>query len=63
MCFADALKLMQERGVRRLPVVDGEGALVGILTLDDVMQFFAEEMTSIVNVMASERRLEERYRV
>jgi CBS domain-containing protein len=63
MCFADALKLMQERGVRRLPVVDGEGTLVGILTLDDVMQFFADEMTGIMNVMARERKLEERFRV
>src|SRR5690349_7152629 len=35
-CLPDALKLMQERGVRRLPVVDRAGALVGIVTADDI---------------------------
>jgi len=28
---------MEERDVRRLPVVDGNGALMGTLTLDDVL--------------------------
>jgi len=32
----DALALMKEKQVRRLPVVNGQGALVGILSLHDV---------------------------
>lgn len=32
-----ALKLMQARKVRRLPVLDDEGKLCGILSLDDVV--------------------------
>jgi CBS domain-containing protein len=32
----DALKTMAQRQLRRLPVVDGTGALVGILSLGDI---------------------------
>jgi CBS domain-containing protein len=33
-----ALRVMEENQVRRLPVVDGGGALVGMLSLHDVMR-------------------------
>jgi CBS domain-containing protein len=61
--FADALKLMQERGVRRLPVVDHAGALVGIATADDVIRFLAEELGQLVQLMNHEEQAERRYRV
>jgi CBS domain-containing protein len=61
--LSDALKLMQTRGVRRLPVVDSEGALVGIVTVDDVVRFLAEEMGQLVTLMNREEQLERRYRV
>jgi CBS domain-containing protein len=38
-----ALKTMEERGVRRLPVVDGDGALIGILTFDGLAKIVVEE--------------------
>src|SRR5678815_2569061 len=34
-----ALKKMEEHGVRRVPIVDIDGTLVGILTLDDILQY------------------------
>jgi CBS domain-containing protein len=42
-CFAtddigNALKQMEEARVRRLPVIDGAGHLVGIVSIDDVVQ-------------------------
>jgi CBS domain-containing protein len=59
----DALTLMQERGVRRLPVVDRAGALVGIVTADDIIRFLAEELGQIVKLMNHEELVERRYRV
>jgi CBS domain-containing protein len=59
----DALKKMQERGVRRLPIVDLEGALVGIVTADDVIRLLAEELNQIVQLMNQEEQVERRYHV
>jgi CBS domain-containing protein len=61
--LADGLRLMQERGVRRLPVVDHAGALVGIVTADDVVRFLAEELGEVVKLMNHEEQVERRYRI
>jgi CBS domain-containing protein len=63
MNVSDAIRLMRERGVRRLPIVDREGGLVGILTFDDIVRFFADELNELVKLVASERQMEQRYRV
>ncbi len=41
------LMKMREKGVRRLPVVDAKGALVGILTADDVIGLVARELAEV----------------
>jgi len=43
----EAVERMQDSGTRRLPVVTADGALVGILTLDDVLRMIAGEMTAL----------------
>ena len=58
-----ALKTMQERGVRRLPIVDVRGALVGILTLDDLLKYLTEQQSRLVGLIASEQRRERQYRL
>ncbi len=44
--FWDALDHMRERGIRRLPIVDAEGELEGILTLDDALASWARPATA-----------------
>jgi CBS domain-containing protein len=58
----DALRLMRTRGVRRVPVTDAEGVLVGILALDDVLEAVAEELGELARAIASERAREVRAR-
>lgn len=58
-----ALQRMQERGVRRLPVVDAAGALVGILTMDDLLRHFTEQQGQLVELMASEQHHERQFRI
>jgi CBS-domain-containing membrane protein len=57
-----ALKKMEERGIRRLPVVDGNGALVGIVTLDDALQVLTEQQIGLVKIVAEEQRHERHFR-
>jgi len=59
----DALTLMQEHGIRRLPVVNQAGGLVGIVTADDVVRLIAAEMGQLVTLMNREEQVERRYRV
>lgn len=42
-----AITVMRRERCRRLPVVDASGELVGLLSLDDVLQLLAEELTSV----------------
>lgn len=59
----EALKKMQEHGVRRLPIVDSEGALVGIVTLDDIFQFFSGQQHALVGLVTREQERERQHRV
>jgi CBS domain-containing protein len=58
-----ALMKMQEHGVRRLPIVDSDGALVGIVTLDDLLQFFSGQQNVLVGLVTREQQRERQHRV
>jgi predicted transcriptional regulator len=54
----EALRYMRDKGVRRMPVVDNAGGLVGILTQDDLLSLLAEEMTDLAKLVSHERQRE-----
>jgi CBS domain-containing protein len=58
----DALHLMRSRGVRRVPVTSASGMLVGILTIDDVLEVLADNLREMVQAIGSEHRHEVRSR-
>jgi CBS domain-containing protein len=41
--LSEAARLMHERGIQRLPVLDAAGQLVGILTRSDIVRMMATE--------------------
>lgn len=50
-----ALVQMRERGTRRLPIVDGTGAAVGIVTLDDLLVLLTAELGQTAQVIRQNR--------
>jgi predicted transcriptional regulator len=58
----EALRYMRGKGVRRMPVVDSVGGLIGILTLDDLLTLLAEEMTELAKLVSHERQREATFR-
>lgn len=58
-----ALEKMHEHGVRRLPIVDKAGALVGILTLDDILRYLTAQQSELVALVAREQQRERQYRI
>ena len=53
-----AITLMRAEGVRRLPVVDADGTLVGILAADDLIELFADELSGLAAMIGKSARLE-----
>lgn len=47
MSIYTATKFMRESEVRRLPIVDKEDRLVGIVTLDDLVRFLGRELYNL----------------
>lgn len=60
--LTQALERMATHGVRRLPVVDDERYVLGIVTLDDVLREHAGQAKQLLNVVTTEQMHEQRTR-
>lgn len=58
----EVLGVMRQRGIRRVPVIAEKDVLVGIVTLDDLLEVVAEEMQHFVQAITNAQKREERIR-
>ena len=58
----EAIQYMRQKAVRRLPIVNESGGLIGILTLDDLLELLSEELLEIAKLVRNEQQKETRSR-
>lgn len=56
--IAETVELMRLRGIRRLPVTDANGALVGLIAADDILSLLAEEISGLADMISREEKRE-----
>jgi CBS domain-containing protein len=49
---------MRDNGIRRIPVVDADEVLIGILTVDDVLDLLSGVLIDLVHLVDGQRRRE-----
>jgi CBS domain-containing protein len=54
----DTLQRMRAKGIRRVPVVNDKEELEGILSVDDLLELFAEELNLLAKVPFREQLVE-----
>ncbi|HLM98698.1 MAG TPA: CBS domain-containing protein [Bryobacteraceae bacterium] len=54
----ETLHQMRDAGVRRIPVVNENNELIGIVSTDDIVQLLADEMTEVAKLISREQRRE-----
>lgn len=54
----EAIQYMRAKGVRRLPVVNDSSGLVGILTMDDLLELMSEELLALAKLVKTEQKKE-----
>lgn len=50
----EVTEAMHENSVRRMPVVDDDGKIAGIVTMDDLLVLFTDELANLAGVVQAE---------
>ena len=50
----EALEQVKKSAVRRFPVLDADGNLVGIITLDDIITVLSKELADVARIIENE---------
>jgi CBS domain-containing protein len=58
----ETIERMRFRGIRRVPVVNRDGNLTGIVSVDDLLEFLAEEMGELSRISSHQQARERRAR-
>lgn len=59
----EALASMRRIGVRRLPVVGNRGELRGVISLDDILEQTAQDLSQVADSIRKEQRVESALRL
>ena len=54
----ETTQVMRRRGIRRVPVVGVAGELIGIITLDDMIEVIAEQLSNLTLISGREHQVE-----
>ena len=54
MTVFDVVKMMGENGISRIPIVDEENTLQGIVTLDDVIVLLGTELGNVAETIQAQ---------
>jgi CBS domain-containing protein len=56
------IEVMRDKGIRRVPVIDADEALVGILTVDDIVDLLSEVLIDLAHLVDRQRKREAKIR-
>jgi CBS domain-containing protein len=54
----ETIQKMRSKGIRRMPVVDDKGKLVGIVSVDDLIQLLGQELSELGRLISREQAKE-----